>query len=477
MTSVTRYNIDLSHYSRDHREELESLIASDEWQDVLTSGLIEDVRLHRIQPAETRSFIDTVVDQLLEFNEGNVATLIAGGNSDKEELFSVLSTWPDNLHGKDPRLSFVGINLTAECNFKPKCRYCNQPWVPSTESLEDWRRIVAEVASNTTDGGPYLYMTGGEPLVLGEQLWGDNGLIRFATEHGAGVNVNTNATLLTPKVALHLIKAGLGKLHISLDTSEPGLQNYLFGGDFSATDRFDRVMRGIYNVQLARDIVGANYPVIHTNCVLTKENLDTFPLLFEFILEKHKQTADRQDAFYNDLFPHVIPVGGSNNDERLPSADEFRRFYTKIWPRVCEIWDNYQGDRGVVEDERGVLFGYFSNPSLRVEHEGGLEAYIDVSTKGEYGKLALSQDCYVWPTQIALTPDGNYHRCGAHAIRRCLSLGNMSEQGIFDSIRENIHTIELPQEQYCSGCALATLYINQAVEAKLNGKIEDMLNP
>jgi hypothetical protein len=34
---------------------------------------------------------------------------------------------------------------------------------------------------------------------------------------------------------------------------------------------------------------------------------------------------------------------------------------------------------------------------------------------------------------------------------------------------------ELPTEEQCYGCALATLYINQAVEAKLKEKAESLL--
>lgn len=151
-------------------------------------------------------------------------------------------------------------------------------------------------------------LKGGEPLILGEEIWGDDGIIKFASERGAAVNVNTNAIALTPEVALRLIKVGLTKLHISLDTSDRVLQNHLRG------EHFDQILEGIYNVQLARDIIGTSYPVIHTNCVLTNRNLDLFPELFAFILEKHKQTTDKNDPFYNDLFPHVIPVGGSDND-------------------------------------------------------------------------------------------------------------------------------------------------------------------
>ncbi|MBW2092784.1 MAG: radical SAM protein [Deltaproteobacteria bacterium] len=296
-------------------------------------------------------------------------------------------------------------------------------------------------------------------------------MIRFATERGAGVNVNTNAVMLSPEVALRFIKAGLSRLHISLDTSNKDLQNYLLNGE-----RFDQVLEGIYNVQLARDLIGVSYPVIHTNCVLTNRNLDLFPELFAFILEKHKQTVDQEDPFYNDLFPHVIPVGGSSNDDLRPTKAEFKKFYKEIWPEVTRMWDRYQEKFGVPENKRGVLFGYFSNPFLRVKHQGGLDAYATVSSEGRYGKLALPKYCYVAPTQASFTPDGNQYRCGSHAIRHLLPMGNIKNKSVFENIKAGLSGHDaLPQEEYCYGCALATLYINQYAEIQLKGNLKSML--
>jgi MoaA/NifB/PqqE/SkfB family radical SAM enzyme len=466
--------INLTHYTPPHRAELEQLLASPAWRKALNSGFVEAVRAEKLAPGKPRPFIDNVVNQLLAFNREKAQTLIAKGHTDEDELFAALSKWPHRLEGKDPKISFLGLNLTWTCNFVPRCIYCNQEEVESTVNLDGWKRIIKEATSNNNGGGPYVYITGGEPLTLKDQIWGDDGLIRFAAERGAKVNVNTNATLITPEVALRFIKSGLGILHISLDAADPELQNELFGDRNGG--RMRRVLEGVYNVQLARDLIGTSYPAIHTNCVLTKKNLGQFPDLFAFLLEKHKQTADRKDPFYNDLFPHVIPVGGASNDWLRPSAVDFKRFYTEIWERVAAVWNDYQANLGVPEKERGTLFGYFSNPFRRVEHEGGLEAYIQVSEAGRYGKLGLSQHCYVAPTQAAFTPDGYQFRCGSHAIRRQFAIGDIAERGVFDAIRASIATLgELPQEESCYGCALATLYINQAVEARLKAEARSML--
>ena len=462
--------LDLTSYTPTHRRELEHLLSSPAWGHAIQSGRVEETKAERIEPHETRNFIDTVMDQLLAFNEAAVKQRIEDGETDEERLVTELSRWPEDLEGRDPILSFLGLNVTPDCNFRPKCIYCNQPWVEPEVDLDGWKRIIAEVTDGLGDKGVYIYVTGGEPLLLGEQIWGDDGLVRFATERGAGVNVNTNATMITPEVALRFIKAGLAKLHISLDTHDRDLQNVLAGGE-----RFDRILEGIYNVQLARDLVGVSYPVIHTNCVLTNRNLDHFPDLFALVLEKHKRVEDRSDPLFYDLFTHIIPIGGDGNARLRPNAEEFRRFYEQVWETVSSIWDEYQAQLGIPEDKRGPLFGYFSSPFLRVQHEGGLDAYVETAAAGAYGRLALSKQCYVAPTQAAFTPDGSQYRCGAHAVGHHLPIGNASETGVFDAIRSAIASEELPQEQYCTGCALATLYINQAVETKLGEKVKALI--
>ena len=463
----------VSGYTSEHALELEQLLASPQWRRAIDSGLVEQARAGTIKPGRTRGFIDTVVDQLVALNGGRVDELIAAGCRDAGRLLDALATWPHGLGGKDPRITFLGINLTSCCNFTPRCIYCNQPAVDDKVGLDGWKRVIDEATRGITPGGdgPYIYLTGGEPLLLGEAVWGDGGIVRYATERGAGVNVNTNAAALSPEVALRLVKAGTAKLHVSFDTPDRALQNILCSGD-----RFDRILEGIYNVQIARDLAGTSYPVIHTNCVLTNRNLDTFPQLFGFILDKHRQTATREDPFFNDLFPHVIPVGGEGNAGLRPSEAEFRRFYEKVWPDVCSMWDAFQARLGVEKEKRGALFGYFSNPFLRVEHKGGLDAYARTSADGRYGRLALCRRCYVAPTQAAFTPDGLQFRCGCHAIRRILPVGNIREGGMFDSIRAGVEGLaSLPAEEHCDGCALATLYINQSVEQKLKGYVDQRL--
>jgi MoaA/NifB/PqqE/SkfB family radical SAM enzyme len=464
---------DLPQYTDEHRAELEALLQQSDWQEALGSGLVDQVRRTKLSPPPTRPFIDTVVDQLLSFNRPAVGEMIAAGCRDETALLDRLSVWPAELAGRQPRVSFLGLNVTTDCNLPARCVYCNQDRTPSAVEMATWRGVIQQACVGGGEGaaGPYIYVTGGEPLLLGEALWGADGLVAFATRCGGAVNINTNGVLLGPAVALRLVQAGLGKLHVSLDTADEPLHDFLRAGR-----PLSKVLRGLYNIQLARDLAGVSYPVVHTNCVLTNRNLHGFPALVGLLLAKRKTAVVREDPFREDLLPHVIPVGGDGNAGLRPSAEEFRLFYQDIWPAVVKLWSSYQDDLAVPADKRRELLGYFTNPFLRVEHGGGLAAYVQASAEGRYGRCALSRHCYVAPTQAAITPDGSQYRCGCHAIRGFLSVGNVRSQDLYAGIRRGIAGLEeLPQERHCYGCAMATLYINQSVESRLKKTVQDML--
>lgn len=458
--------VPFERYSPHHREELEALLRSRRWQRALTSHRVDDVRDNHLEPGTSRNFVDTAVRELVAANRDRARDLLAGGESDRVALLRELGRWDANEQRAAWPLSFVGLNLTYECNFSPRCIYCTQSENGARTSLSDWKRIIDEVTADTTDGNaPYIYLTGGEPLLLGEELWGEEGLVRHATARGARVNLNTNASMISPGVALAMVESGLAILHISLDTPDPARQNRLFGGN---PKRFDRVLQGIYNVQIARELTGVSHPAIHMNCVLTRENFTGFPDLFRFLLSKHPQTADRDDPFFNDLLPHIIPVGGRDNQELRLTREEYRQFLGPIWEEVRSIWETSQEELGIEAEERRPLTNYFSNPYRRVEHEGGIEAYLDAASEGRYGALALAHRCYVAPTQAIFDPVGLQYRCGSHGVRRIHPIGNIAARGVFEAIRQSLPLQDqVPDEESCYGCALATLYINQSIEEEL----------
>jgi MoaA/NifB/PqqE/SkfB family radical SAM enzyme len=407
---------------------------------------------------------------LIRKNGPKVESLIRSGVRDEGELLRHLSDWGEALKDEDDfPILFLGLVLTLDCSFDPKCLYCNQRWLPVTMELEDWKRVIKSVCEPKP---PYVYLTGGEPLILGEKVWGDDGIVAFATRLGCAVNVNTNAELITPRVALQMVKIGLSRLHISLDTPDLEIQSALFRG----RDRVESVLKGIFNIQIAREVLGANHPLIHINCVLTRWNMFDFPKLLRFILDIREARSD--DPSFADFAFHLIPVGGCENDFIRPTAEEWKRFYTETWEEAREVWADYQREIGVPIEKRKPLEGFvpFANPFLRVDHRVSLDEYCEHAASGIYWRTALTERCYVAPTQGFVLPNGLQHWCGAHAIGRPTSIGNVKESPFRENILRNLHRLSELPNRFCYNCAGATCVINQTVERALKEEISKRIH-
>lgn len=460
-------DIDLSGFLPAHQARLRGLMNDKAWADLFRSPrLIEEVRANTLKPPPVRIPSATVVDQLLRFNEQRVRTRIGAGVRDRAVLLADLSRWPEKWD-EGPEVSFVGMTLLSGCNFD--CLYCNKERTSARTDLERWKAVIVEAIGEGGERGPYMHFTGGEPLLLGEDLYGNDGLIPFATERGGAVNVNTNGGLITPEVALKLIRGGTSRLHISLDTPHRDAQDALIPGN-----HFDEILQGIYTVQIAREVVGVDYPQIHINAVLTNRNLFHLTDALRYLLDRRKIKLKQEngrsfpDLSYRDLLLHVVPVGGKENVHLRPRAEEFRAFYTDVWEEANRFWTDYQDESMVPEGQRVELKSYgFYTPYFRVDPQGTLDDYIQWAAQGIYSRTALLDRCYVAPTQAFFLPDGSQYWCGAHTMSRPPAIGNINERGMCANIRSHVHEMGIYPNTYCWNCPGATLYINHGVDKKL----------
>ncbi len=467
--------MDFSNYKSPHAEMLSTIAASAEWQQWLASDdAMAALGRELLQPPGHPLPQSVIPPELEELNGERVRTLVAEGERDEDVLLRKLAAWPK---GHVPSITFLGLNFTMACNSDPRCVYCNQVWVEPGTAVEAWRKAIDSVTSNAAPGkGPYIYVSGGEPLMVGDIVYGRDGLVRRATERGADVNVNTNATLITPEVALKLVSAGTAALHISLDAADAETQDELAG-----EGRFRSIVAGIHNMQIARDALGTTRPVIHINCVTTKLNIFRFPELLRFLLDMKRVRSDgheapaRRDPLFRDLGIHLIPVGGQENAAIRPSADEYRRFFTETWDQASGLWEAHQREIGTPEHERVGFddYAFFTSPYHRPQHAGSLDEYVAGLASGAHSALALCERCYVAPSQSYVLPDGAQYWCGAHTVSRPKPIGNINDSDVMSNIKENTADLAQYPNEFCRSCAAATVYINQDIEKALRQKISE----
>lgn len=464
--------MDFTCYAEDHARRLTALLQTEEWERAVQSGAVQAAESQLLTPPKMANVFALPVEQLKALNEGAVRQRIAAGERHEERLLQALGAWPAEWpKGFPVRLSFVGLCLTLRCDMTPRCLYCNQRPVAEEMPLSDWCGLIRTLAPAEGDG-PYLYLTGGEPLLLGEGLWGEEGLLRTAHAAGAACNLNTNALTLTARAALGLVSAGLGRVHVSLDTQVPEVQDRIC----ARRGRWEQIMRGIYNLQIAKALLGAAHPVIHINCVLTRLNAETFPEFLHFLLSLKPRIPE---GLSSDFDLHLIPVGGEQNADLRLTAEGYVRFFTETWARADAVWQEYLVERGVPEDQRKPLHEKipFLSPFHRVEQRGDLREWSEAAAHGRPAALAMTQRCYVAPTQGFVLPDGSQYWCGGHATSRPTPVGNVREAEFRDNLQRAIGQTACLPGPYCHTCPGATQAINRSVENALRQTLREWLTP
>jgi GTP 3',8-cyclase len=179
------------------------------------------------------------------------------------------------VDGWGRQIKSLRVSVTDRCNFR--CRYCmpaeGLEWLNRDEvlSFEEIHRLVALMAAL---GVSEIRLTGGEPLVRRDLPE----LVRMlaATPGVDDLSLTTNGVLLD-RLAGPLVKAGLQRLNVSLDSL-----NHVRFAEITRRDALDRVLAGLEEAE--------RYPElrpIKINCVAIKGfTEDEVPALAELARRK-----------------------------------------------------------------------------------------------------------------------------------------------------------------------------------------------
>ncbi len=199
------------------------------------------------------------------------------------------------------------VALTYACNIQ--CRFCYAGCTPANKqgSLDtrgfmkvlDRIRFEAEV--------PSVSFTGGEPLLY-EEL---PKLVRYAVRrNGMRVNLITNGTLVTPRKAKILARAGLSSAQVSIESAHTCEHDAITGvpGSHAAS------VKGLQALAAAGIRV---HPHI-TICSLNRHKLADYPAFCR------EMGAERFSANL------IIPAGRGDDDELMVSYSEIGKVVTEV---------------------------------------------------------------------------------------------------------------------------------------------------
>lgn len=191
--------------------------------------------------------------------------IVAVAEGRRPESMDILDTVP---YGFDfSRLPILGeLALTYRCN--ARCRFCYAGCGGEGElaAIGHGREVSTKEAKQIIDifrneaKIPFFSFTGGEPLLRPDL----EELAAYACSIGLRVNLITNGTLITPKRAVSLARAGIDSAQVSLESPDSRIHDALCG----LPGAWDKTVSGIKSLQDAGIAV-------QTNSTLTAINRDS----------------------------------------------------------------------------------------------------------------------------------------------------------------------------------------------------------
>jgi radical SAM protein with 4Fe4S-binding SPASM domain len=138
--------------------------------------------------------------------------------------------------------TLVSFAVTRECNLK--CKHCYSQSTDSPHPRElntaEAKRLISQIAEA---GAHLIILDGGEPLMRSDIFE----LVRHAESVGLTPLMGSNATLITPEVAVKLADAGLEAIAISLDGADAETHD-----DFRGLEgAWEQTLQGIENIRQA----------------------------------------------------------------------------------------------------------------------------------------------------------------------------------------------------------------------------------
>ena len=277
-----------------------------------------------VNPQPSADFdVDTPIDQ--NYHQIESDRLKRWEETLSAEYWSYREAW--NEYPKQRIVGEVPLHLdieaTSNCNLR--CTMCPRTelvergefWKVENVDFEQYAKLIDHGVKHGLKSVKYNYL--GEPLMNPRLIE----MIRYAKQRGVvDVMFNTNATLLTERVARQLIESGLDKLFFSFDS--PNREHYQA---IRINANYDKVLHNIRRFHQIRDELGAIKPFTRVSMVVMRENqaeLTHFRRLFEPIVDA---------VAYVDYLDHT---GQSNPDKTVvPLGQRQSKFCCpQLWQRM-----------------------------------------------------------------------------------------------------------------------------------------------
>jgi len=303
-------------------------------------------------------------------------------------------------------------NFTNKCNLN--CLHCHQDSSPTSSGSELTTSQALKVIDNMSDAGvAILTFSGGEPLLRTDIY----DAIKRANDNGMLCTIASNGTLITPKIAKKLAKAGIKRVEIGLDGARAETHDFLRNkpGSFKAT------IEGIKNcATIGFDELATTMTLHSKNISELEETMELAEKLgaTRFYLNRLMPAGRGVEACYLDVTPR----------EKIKAL---QTLYSKFYKSVTEGFGMQCYARGMTyytrlgyERSKGKVFTVSEAFS---GYEKMFQAKFGTEVSKIVRKLATGfGGCSVGLTYAGLTASGDLLPCVPAPIK----LGNLLEQSL-----------------------------------------------
>mgnify|MGYP001770694413 FL=1 len=154
------------------------------------------------------------------------------------------------------------LYLTRACNLRcTTCYVSASTPLPNELNASEWIKVVDKLSEL---GVRYLYLLGGEPLLLLNRGLLD--IIRRGKENGMIVSLSTNGTLVSEEAAIKLRDSGVDQVQVSLDGPNPVVNDAIRGHG-----SFRKAINAVKRLENAGVAVTLSYTVTIINADYVKD--------------------------------------------------------------------------------------------------------------------------------------------------------------------------------------------------------------
>lgn len=312
----------------------------------------------------------------------------------------------------------ITIDVTSRCNLR--CKHCRVNEIEQEMSLKEISYIFDKLMDFKPRG---VFISGGEPLMRDDIVE----IVKKSKKLAPVTILNTNSLLLTEDLLIKLIEVGLDYIQVSIDGTQE-IHDYIRG-----EGTYNKVIEKMKMINKYSDKIK-----LHTNCVVSKKNIDYMEEIAKQILDVEK--IDIQIFGFKRFIPsNVLKDTAALGKEGLK----------QLYDNLNKLQEKYKG-RTIIASDMPMKNVFNEEKALEIMKKYNLEC----------------SGCSAGVNGISIRNDGTVTPCTLLYI----SCGNILNESL-EQILKNVNMVKIKErdlkgkcgeckyKKICGGCRAAAYQI------------------